>query len=287
MLGGMLTVLLSTATASLFGVADFFGGVASRRASALAVTALAHSVGLVLFALSLAVMPAPFSRAALLAGAAAGVSGGIGVAALYAALARGRMSLVAPITAAISGSLPALYDFATGATLAPTAIAGLVLALVATVIVSATSVDEPGGAPGLPLAALGLSLLAGVGFAGSFLSFSFAGDGSGFWPLAAARLVSVVMIGSLALVRSAGRPDFSADAWRPTLLAGLLDACANVTMLAAIRIGPLAIASVIGSLYPVGTVLLARVVLKEHLHGWQRLGIGLALAAVVLAAWPR
>jgi drug/metabolite transporter (DMT)-like permease len=71
----------------------------------------------------------------------------------------------------------------------------------------------------------------------------------------------------------------------PALGAGVLDAVANVTMLSAIRIGPLAVASVIGSLYPVATILLARFVLKERLHWAQRFGVALALVAVLMAAW--
>lgn len=279
----MLTVILSVSTSALFGVADFLGGVASRRDSALAVTANAHFVGLVSFSLALLLFPAPFVGANVAAGAVAGVAGGIGVVSLYAALARGRMSLVAPITAALSGSLPALFDLLRGATLAPLSIAGLVLALASTVIVSATSAEDDSGTRALPPVALGLSLLAGVGFAGSFVAFSFAADDAGFWPLWAARLVSVAMLGSLALVRR-GHVRVSGEARRSTLAAGALDAAANVTMIAAIRLGPLAVASVLGSLYPVMTVLLARVVLGEHLRWVQRLGIVLALAAVVLSA---
>jgi drug/metabolite transporter (DMT)-like permease len=71
----------------------------------------------------------------------------------------------------------------------------------------------------------------------------------------------------------------------PSLGAGALDAIANITMLAAIRIGPLAVASVLGSLYPIATILLARFVLKERLHWAQRAGVALALAAVLMAAF--
>jgi len=281
----MLTVALAVTTSALFGVADFFGGVASRKDSAVAVTANAHSIGLVLFTLALLVFPAPFVARDVIAGAAAGVAGGVGVVSLYAALARGRMSIVAPVTAALSGSLPALFDLARGSSLAPTSLAGLALALLATIIVSASSAEDGSGARALSPVALGLSLLAGVGFAGSFIAFSYSGDAAGFWPLAAARLVSVGMLGSLALVRR-GHVGVSAEARPMTIGAGLLDAAANVTMIAAIRIGPLAVASVLGSLYPVVTLLLARFVLGEHLRWVQRLGIALAIVAVVLSSLP-
>lgn len=281
----MLTALLATSTSALFGVADFLGGMASRRESAFAVTAAAHAVGVVLFVLALLIFPSPFSAQAVVAGLAAGVSGGIGVVSLYAALARGRMSVVAPLTAALSGSLPALYDFAKGSQLSTTSVFGLVLALAATVIVSATSGDGGDGAPQMPASAIVLSLVAGVGFAGSFIAFSLAGQETGFWPLASARITSFAM---LAAVTFARRRTLGIDpsVRRATLATGTLDAMANVTMLTAIRIGPLAVASVLGSLYPVVTVLLARVVLKERLRGLQRVGVAIAFVAVVLAAWP-
>jgi len=282
----MITILLSVATSTLFGVADFFGGFASRRDSAVLVTANSHVIGLVLFSLALVAFPVPYDRTAVLAGISGGVFGGIGVVALYAALARGRMSLVAPITAALSGSLPAVYDLARGTQISPTAVAGLVLALAATIIVSASPAHEDDGHPTkMSRAALGLSLLAGLGFSGSFISFSFAGADSGFWPLAAARLTSVVMLGTIAVAQQR-RLFVRPDARPMTLGAGFLDAAANVTILAAIRIGPLAIASVLGSLYPLVTVLLARIVLGERLRWMQRVGIAMAIVAVVLAAWP-
>lgn len=281
----MLTVILATSTAALFGVGDFLGGFASRRASAMSVTAIAHGLGVLVFATCLVLFRAPFDARSVMAGASAGISGGIGVASLYAALGRGRMSVIAPLTAAISGSLPAAYDFARGSRIPPTAIAGLVLAMAATIIVSANSAAEDGEQVGLPGSAIALGVVAGFGFAGSFISFSFAGDTSGFWPLLAARATSFSLL-VFAVLATRRKVSVPADAVRPTLGAGLLDTAANITMLAAIRLGPLSVASVIGSLYPVVTVLLARVVLHERIRGWQRLGVALALAAVILAAMP-
>jgi drug/metabolite transporter (DMT)-like permease len=193
------------------------------------------------------------------------------------------MGVVAPITAALSGSLPALYDLARGTALRPLALAGLAVALVAIVIVS--SVGHPEDRAAMPLPAIGLSLLAGVSFAGSFILFSLTAKDSGLVPLVAARFVSVALMGGIALIRGRGRVSVAKPARALSLGAGALDAAANVTMLAAIRIGPLAIASVLGSLYPVATILLARFVLKERLHWAQRAGVALALVAVLMAAF--
>jgi drug/metabolite transporter (DMT)-like permease len=275
------TILLATASSLLFGCSDFLGGLASRRDSAIAIVANSHLLALVVLAIAMLLFPAPFGAGDLGWGAAAGVAGGIGVAALYAALARGRMSVVAPLTAALSGSLPAVYDLLRGTEVRPIALAGLAVALVAVVIVSTNG--HPDDRAAMPVSAITLSVLAGVGFGTSFIFFSFAGRGSGLMPLVAARVVSASLMLALAFFQR-GRVTVHAGVRSSTFAAGALDAGANVAMLAAIRVGPLAVASVLGSLYPVVTILLARVVLHERLRWVQRAGVALALVAVVLTS---
>lgn len=277
----MPTVLLATVTSLLFGCSDFLGGLASRRDSEVAVTATAHTLGFLLLLAAAMLFPAPFTAPDLAWGAAAGVSAAVGVTALYGALARGRMSVVAPITAALSGALPALFDIVRGTRVGPLSIAGLFVALVAVVVVSASGDAEERAA--MPRSAILLAVLAGLGFTVGFICFSYAGAGSGLAPLVAARAVSASLL-LLSTFARRGRLGLAANARPSALGAGALDALANVTMLAAIRIGPLAIASVLGSLYPVVTILLARVVLHERLRWVQRAGVVLALAAVVLTA---
>jgi drug/metabolite transporter (DMT)-like permease len=279
-----MTILLSGATALFFGFSDFFGGIAARRDSEFTVTAVAHILGLALLVAASLLFPASaVTPRDLFAGVAVGVCSAIGVTSLYGALARGRMSVVAPITAALSGSLPALYDLARGTALRPLALAGLGVALVAIVIVS--SAGHPEDRAGMPPIAIVLSLMAGVSFSGSFIFLSMTGNGAGLAPLVTARVVSVAILGGIVLWRGRGRVSLARPALLPSLGAGALDATATATMLLAIRIGPLAVAAVIGSLYPVATILLARFVLKERLHWAQRIGVALALAAVLMAAF--
>jgi drug/metabolite transporter (DMT)-like permease len=277
----MPTILLATTTSLLFGCSDFLGGLASRRDSAIAVTANAHLLGFAILTVAALLFPAPFASGDLLWGAAAGIAGGIGVTALYGALARGRMAIVAPITAALSGSLPAVYDLLRGTSVRPIALVGLAIALVAVVIVSATG--HPDDRAAMPASAIVLSVVAGVTFSASFIFFSMVGKTSGLVPLVAARAVSASLMLGIAAARR-GTVVLARDARASALGAGTLDAAANVTMLTAIRFGPLAVASVLGSLYPVVTILLARVVLHERLRWTQRAGVALALAAVVLTS---
>ncbi|MBN2248018.1 MAG: DMT family transporter [Coriobacteriia bacterium] len=284
----MPTVLLALTTSLLFGVGDFLGGIATRRDSAYAVTGTSHLLSIVLLGIAVVVLPAATpSSGDLLWGAASGLSGVIGVMSLFAALALGRMSIVAPVVAALSAALPALFDLVSGTRLSPVTLGGIVLALVAIVIVSLAP-DDRVHAPAheyRPRLALALSLVAGVGFSGAFISYSFTSAESGLTPVLAARVVSIVVSVALAFIVGRG---FPADrtAMPAALGAGLTDALANVTMLTAIRLGPLAIASVLGSLFPVVVVVLARVFLGERLTGLQRAGVALALVAVLLSAAP-
>jgi drug/metabolite transporter (DMT)-like permease len=282
------TVILALATSALFGVGDFLGGFATRRDSAMTVTATSHMVSIVLLAAAALLMPATAVGGRDIAfGALAGLSGVFGVMSLFAALALGRMSVVAPVVAALSAAIPATYDMITGTRLSAVTLAGIALALVAIVIVSIAPDQQPHGGSHeyRPRRALALALVAGVGFSGAFIALSFTGAESGFAPVVASRVVSIAVAVPLALRFGRGFPvDRSA---RPaTLGAGVTDAFANITMLSAIRLGPLAVASVLGSFFPVVVVILARVFLKERLHSWQRVGVVIALVAVVLAAVP-
>ena len=282
------TVLLALSTSLLFGVGDFLGGIATRRDSAYAVTGTSHLLAVVLLGVAMLFLPTPHPTQMDLAwGAASGLSGVVGVMSLFAALAVGRMSIVAPVVAALSAALPAIWDLASGTTLGSTTLLGIALALVAIVIVSIAPEDQL-HAPTheyRPRRALALALMAGVGFSGAFIAFSFTAAESGLAPVIAARAVSITISVALALTLGRGFPvDRTA---RPAALgAGVTDALANVTMLTAIRLGPLAIASVLGSLFPVVVVVLARVFLGERLTWLQRGGVALAIVAVLLSAVP-
>ncbi|MCE5202741.1 MAG: DMT family transporter [Coriobacteriales bacterium] len=276
-------ILLALTASFAYGWSDFAGGQASKGDSAFSVTATAQiTSGIVLVAAAFLWNGAP-STGALARGAIAGACGGLGIAALYGALAIGRMSVVSPVTAALSGSLPALVDLARGTRVTGLSIAGMVLAVVAVVIVSASAETEPTEERSRDVPALGLALVAGVLFAVGIVALSRTEAVSGLWPLVAARIVSVAVASGLAMWR-AGHVVATRVARAGAITAGALDAVANVTMLLALRIGPVAVASVLSSLYPVVIVVLALVVLKERLRGVQQLGVALAIAAVVLTA---
>ena len=280
----MTAVLMAATAAACFGVANFAGGIASRRDAALAVTANAHLLGAVLLGAGALLFPARDAASTdVLWGAAAGVTGGLAVVALYAALGWGRMSVIAPVTAAISAALPALFDVSRGTVLRPVTGAGIALALLAVIVVSMAGDTESRDA--VPVRAVVLAVAAGLGFALSLVAYSFAGAESGLVPLVSARVVSASMLGLATLVR-ARRYLVVAGARSSTLGSGVADSIANVALITALRSGPLAVVSVLGAMHPVVTILLARTFLGERLQGVQRAGVGLALVAVVMTALP-
>jgi drug/metabolite transporter (DMT)-like permease len=279
-----MVLALALASAAVYGVADFLGGMATRRAAVLAVAGLSQLTGLLLLAVLLPVLPGSPNGADLALGAFAGLAGGLGLVGFYSGLAAGPMTVIAPLTAVTSAGIPVVVGAALGERPSTASLAGVALALVAVLLVSA----EPGSSAREALAGLRsratlLALAAGVGFAGFFVVLGQTGGASGLWPLAAARVASVAMLAVVAVAAGArlGRGD---GALALVLAAGALDMAANVLYLVAVRGGMLTLVAVVASLYPVSTVLLARVVLAERLAPQQLVGLGAAAAGVALIA---
>ncbi|MEV0586235.1 DMT family transporter [Nonomuraea sp. NPDC050310] len=275
----MLAVILATTCAVVYGTADFFGGLASKRSRVLSVVVLSQLAGLALVLVLLPVLPGAYSGEALAWGMAAGVAGGLGLVLFYRALATGVMSVVAPTTAVTSTVLPVVFGLAMGERPHLMAVAGIVLAVSAVVLVSRSPAEGSRSSTGAVLSALA----AGAGFGGFFILLALAPEGTGMWSLVGARLASVGLVALLAvLTRRSLRP--GQGSMRIILAAGVLDMAANVLYLLAEQQGLLSLVAVLVSLYPASTLLLARFVLGERLRGIQMAGVAFALGAVALIA---
>jgi uncharacterized membrane protein len=277
--------ILALASAVLYGSADFFGGLTARRANTIATVVWSQFAGLVLLGLVLPFLPpATVSSRDWAWGFIAGLTGGIGVAFLYRALAVGAMAVVAPTTAVVAAVIPVLFAFAIGERLRPLTFAGVALALVAIFLVSRPPSPENADAgpmrTGFP-PGFGLALLAGISVGIFFLSLARTSVDAGMWPLIAARISSISLFGIIALVAKRTLR-MSRPAAATATLGGALDMAANAVYMTAARIGPLSIVVTLASLYPASTVILARLILKEHLSRAQIAGIVCALLAVVL-----
>ena len=276
-----MAVILALCSAATYGVGDFCGGMASRRVAATTVLLWSHLLGLLLLLATAPFVGGDAGSGDLLAGALGGLAGAIGVGMLYQGLSVGPMSVVAPITALLSGLVPVSVGLVQGDRPSVGAVVGMVAALVAIVLVSA---EGGGRLRPSDWRGVGFALGAGLGFGVFFVALSYAGDDSGIWPLVAARTASVGVVGSLALLGYVSRAAPRGQALAFTTVAGALDAAANVFYLLAIREGLLSVVSVLTALYPVGTILLARVVLKERFASLQRFGMLIAAPAAILMA---
>jgi drug/metabolite transporter (DMT)-like permease len=279
-MGGLSLVLLGAGSGLLWGTADFVGGLQSRRLPALAVVLWSQLAGgILLLGVALASGEQPDAHG-LLWGSAAGAVGALGLLSFYRGLAVGAMSIVAPVSGC-GAILPVIVSFATGHPPGLVADAGIVVALAGVVLVSIHSESEahPSGRPGL---ALGLAGLAALGFGAFFVLLQHAGSGSShLWPVVGARIGSLALL--LTIVIAGWRPlPWPGTRMLPVAGAGLADATANALWLLAATQGNLGVAAVLGSLYPVATVILGRLVLSERLSSMQGAGIAMALVGVAL-----
>jgi drug/metabolite transporter (DMT)-like permease len=280
----LLAVAYGLASAAVWGAGDFSGGLATKRGNVTVVVTLSQLVGLVcLLALALLLEGALPPARDLFFGALAGLAGVVGILALYTGLARGRMGVVAPVAAVLTAAIPVIVGITVDGLPSILALAGFGLALTAVWLLSGG-----GNADGIRRDELGLSLLAGLGFALFFVFIDQISVGVVFWPLVAARLTSIPLLLVFVLgsrQRASARWEALPRSLLPIIaLSGLLDSGGNYFFVLATQSGRLDIAAVLASLYPASTVLLARLILKETLGPRQWLGVAVALVALVLIA---
>ena len=273
----MIAVLWSLFGALAYGISDFIGAVAARKVSAWPV-ALMSALGLLLASAAMtAVSPGHPTASAVAWGAFAGVGGGIGTAFLYRGLAAGRMGVVAPTSAVCAAALPVLTSTLTGEHPPFLAWVGIVAALPGIWMVSQEEGTSLGG-PGL-----GDGFVAGIGFGISFIGLGHVPESAGWSPLIVMGAVSCASIIGMATVM--GEPMLSRE---PMALAGLgggvLATAAMAAFIIATSRGLVSIASVLVSLYPAFTILLAVKLLHEPIHRIQRAGLALCAVAVALVA---
>lgn len=281
----MLTIVLAAAGALVYGAADFVGGVASKRVSAVRVATVSAGVGVVVFALLVLIWPQIWSVNAVLWGALSGVAGIAAVALLYACLAIGPMAILSPLTAVISGAFPVVWTLWNGEPLGTTTLVAIVIVLVGAALIGFSPL-APRSRP-RPLG-LGLAVAAGVLFGTFYVILSNAPADSGAVPLLANRIVSLILMLTVGVVitftrRRRGAPTSTHSPYMAlAVVTGILDSSANALLLLALRSDELATVSVITSLYPVGTIALAAILLKENIAPSQWAGIVIAMIGSVL-----
>jgi len=303
-----LGVPLGLSSGLCWGAADFFGGIQSRRLPALTVALWSQAAGALALAVALVVLGVEGSRpvaAGVAWGLAGGVGSGLALALFYRGLAEGTMSVVAPVSAC-GAVVPVAAALLTGERPGALAGVGVLVAVTGVVLVSrprrptrdgdpaddGTGHAIPAGPAG-PGRVLAMALGSAVGF-GLFYVFVDAGTASmagttgsrssPLWVIAGARASSLVTLSMIALVGRRSALRWPGRRIGPMALVGIGDTGANLLFAYAATTGNLAVVGVLGSLYPVATVVLARWLLGERLSGGQNAGVVLALTGVGLLA---
>ena len=273
-------VLLAALSALLYGSADFAGGFASRRASAMSVVVVSQSFGVLA-----ALIAAPFVGSGgvgatdLLWGALAGVGGAAGLIALYRGIADAIVAIVSPTAALLGAVIPLIYGIAVGEQPHLLSWIGIALCLPAVVLLSLGG--RTAGDPRRMALSFGFGAVAGVGFGVFFIAISRPAAAAGMWPLVAARFFSVLLVLAAALL--SGRRPFALGG-RPGIViaAAVFDMSAHLAFALSTRYSPLAITTVVSSLYPGPTVLLGRLIFGERIGVVRLAGFACALGGVAL-----
>ncbi|MDA8412091.1 MAG: EamA family transporter [Treponema sp.] len=275
-----MSVILSLLSALLYGIGDFSGGFASRKSQLIAVVTISQIGGAALALVFALVDGSRFPGLGDVVWAAlAGLCGLLGILLLYRGIARGMVAIVSPLSALISALIPAIAGLALGERPSVFALIGGFLCLPAIFLLTWDHGSSKDRARRLDSLLHGLA--AGVGFGFFFIALSRTGHASGIWPAFIARATSLALL--LLVTLATGRSLRLAPESRPTaVIAGLADMGANILFLLASRIGLLSITSVVSSLFPAPTVVLARVFMKERIPPARAAGLGLALAGVAL-----
>jgi drug/metabolite transporter (DMT)-like permease len=274
-----VTVVLGLAAALLYGIGDFAGGISSRRHGAVTVLLYSYPVGAVLMTAMLPFFGGHLDTKAFLFGLAGGGAGLLGVIVMYSLMTVAPINIVSPVTAVLAAIVPVVVGVLIGERPQVLAWFGIGLGFAAVVLVSRTTDDHPHGRIGLRV--ILLAFVSGLGFGMYFVFLARAGDNSGLWPLVVSRFASAALILPLAKARGAFQP-VRGRMLLIVAVAGACDAFANMCFLLATRHGLLSLASVLTSLYPATTVILAVWLLREHTSPLQRVGLALAGGSIVL-----
>ena len=280
----MLPILYGLISSASWGAADFIGGLVSKRTSAIRVLYLAEIASFIPFIVLAIVLREPLPPTLDLAiGALASILGLVGLVFLYRALADGKMTIAAPVSALFAAFIPVIFGFFTLGLPSTATIIGIGLAFLAVWFISQSdSTNWRSPLRGLRLLSdLRLPLLSGFFFGFYFIAIHKATDHAFFWPLAMARFAGFAALGLYALAtRQPAMPP--RDTWTLCIINGVIDIAGNGFYVLATHTGRIDVGAVLGALYPASTVLLAWIFLKERISAVQALGIVLAFIAIIL-----
>ncbi len=287
-------VLLALLSSVFYGASDFFGALSSRKIPVITASVAIYSAATLASGIAFAFVPSVWSAQAVWAGTVAALFAVVGMVTFYAALAIGPMSLLAPLIALIQTAVPVTVAALTGQNLSVLGWLAVGIALIATALISVST-----GTTVQRISTRGatLALISGVALGLTVVALDAAPPDSGVIPafldIAAGLVILFVLVAIPRFRRSDGwmkgesptpLPPLNVDiaAWGLTALGGTLLGVGNVLLVVALHSGNLAVVAVLMSLYPLTTVILAWIVLKERLGSIQFLGVLMMITAAVL-----
>lgn len=268
--------LLALLSAALWGSSDFEGGRISKRYPAISVLGATQLISLVFGgALVFIVGETQITAKIFFSGAAAGICGYIGLVCLYAGLSTGKMGVVSPISS-LSTLIPMSFALIGGEGLSAGSATGCALAIIGAFLTSGPEFSQ-----GVSLKPLLLATGAAFGF-GTALSFMAIGAKEAPILTMVCMRIATAFVTAVIAINKKGFGGLGKKNMPSLIFVGVADFAANACLGLAVKEGPVAIAMVLGALFPVFTVLLAFFILKERLHKAQYLGGLLAVAGVAL-----
>jgi drug/metabolite transporter (DMT)-like permease len=278
-----MTIFLALSASLFIGASDFLGGTVSRTRSPLETSLVLFLAALVtLVPISILLGASDLTAHDLGLGAVSGLTTSVAYVGFFAAIGHGRISIVAPVSAAVTALLPAIAGIAGGNTLSTLARGGVLCALLAIPLVAYETEDGEVGDDWSTARQVLVSILCGVGFGFYFICIGHTHRSAGLWPTVATLVVGIAVIVPIA-ARGGVMPSF-ASLSRLAVAGGVALGIADSTLTTALQRGPLTVASVLGNLYPLVTIALGVAVLGERVRLWHTAGILLAVAGVAMIA---
>ncbi len=274
-----MALLMALLCACTYGTADYFGGRATRHVSAAVVTLAGQTAGMTILGLIALIsgVPAP-SMSDWLWGGLAGVFGSTGLLFFYKSMSSGHMTTAAPVTAMVNALIPLMFGFAIGERPGVLALAAVPLALVAVSLVS--GLLEQGRGPA-PVSVVVQAATGGAFFGLILVALHQTSDASGVWPVLVMRFFSTPYVFAVVLATRSSTANLRSR-WRVVIASGILDSLANWFYVLAVREGMLSVVSMVVTMYPAVTIMLATGIDKERLRRPQVVGLALAASALAM-----
>ena len=272
-----ISIIFGVCSGIACGTADFSGGFVTKKKNVFSVLFISQLSEVILLFLSGLGFSEKISGDQIAFAIISGIFGSIGLLAFYKALAIGNMSVIAPITAVIAPLIPVLFNYLEEPYSSLTQIIAMTLAFVSIWLLTSTNETKK-----YVFLDIKLAVAAGLNFGIFLILINLASTKTSYFlPLMVARVITVLLAG-LVLIKGKNMITFEVKSLFVICMIGIIDATSNILFILSVLYGRLDIASILFSMGPVITILLAWLIMKEKIGQIQALGIILAMFSIIL-----